>query len=150
MNTRRTLVLALGAALLAGCQSEAGAPPPEGPCTESLELRAYAKRAATASGVRIFGETRAQAGVTVRAVSVAGQDVPLSSFNYRGWQVDLSQDLLEALAVDGVATISVTAYTNQGCAELPENARPQVSVSRSDDSNGGASGGGAVGLGGGG
>lgn len=132
---------ALAPALLlcCGCQSEPSAPPPGGPCTESLDLRAYAEDTATSSGVRIFGEARAEAGTTVRAVLVAGQEAPLSVFNYRGFQVDLSQDVLEAVAENGVASISVIAHTSTGCAELPEADQPKVKVS-SDPAAGGAGG----------
>lgn len=139
MKASQLRALAPGLLLCCGCQSEPSAPPPEGPCAESLDLRAYAEDTATSSGVRVFGEIRAEAGTTVRVVLVAGQEVPLSAFNYRGFQVDLSQDVLEAVAENGVASISVIAYTSTGCAELPKAEQPKVKVS-SEPAAGGAGG----------
>lgn len=99
-----------------------------GPCTEDVGLVAYADRIKTASGVRVFGESAAPAGVTVRAIHVAGEPVPKTAFNYRGWQVDLSQEMLEAVAVDDVAVLSVVAYVNDGCQTLETEKQPRVQV----------------------
>jgi hypothetical protein len=66
----------------------------------------------------VFGTTNTPQGVTVRAVVVAGVDVPLTTFNFRGWSVDLSADLVTSLARSGIATIPVVAYASDGCVSL--------------------------------
>ena len=100
----------------------------DGACTEDVQLVAYADRTKTASGVRVFGESAAPVGVTVRAIHVAGEPVPKTAFNFRGWQVDLSQELLEAVAVDDLAVLSVVAYVNEGCQALEPEKQPRVQV----------------------
>ncbi|HKO92116.1 MAG TPA: hypothetical protein VJU61_13225 [Polyangiaceae bacterium] len=128
--------LALVALLLASCDDEEAAL--DAACTDHLQLTADANPAATSSGVRVFGAVSAPPGVTVRAVYVAGTKVPRTDFNYRGFQVDLPQALLEAIAENGVATLGVTAFTSLGCDELPEEERPRVEVATEADAGGAA------------
>jgi hypothetical protein len=121
--------LLIGAAVaLMSCEPSGDEGLPSGPCVEDVNLRAYVDQAPTSTGAWVFGETSAPAGVTVRAVHVAGKLVPLSDFNYRGFQFHVPQQLLEAAAVDGLATLSVVAYTSTGCDDLQEGERPQVRV----------------------
>jgi hypothetical protein len=138
MKPKITRPLLVGAALaLASCDRSDDDALSGGPCLDDVNLRAYVDAGPTATGARVFGETSAPPGVTVRAVHIAGKLVPPSDFNYRGFQFDVPQDLLEAAAVDGVAALSVVAYTSAGCEELAEDERPRVMIDRGDGGAGG-------------
>lgn len=134
MRMRDLIALSICPSIVACHGTDENPSLPSGPCTEDVALAAFADSTDTSSGVRVFGASSAPAGVTVRAVHVAGEPVPLSAFNYRGWQVDLSQSLLQALAVDGIASLSVIAFTNTGCEALSETSEPKVRVVQTDAS----------------
>lgn len=125
-----TLQAAAVCALSVGCSTD-----PEvtsGSCEPTTDLVADVTSETTSSGVRVYGEANVPDGVAVRAVFVSGQAATKSHFNFRGWQAEISADQLRALATDGVALLSVVAYTSAGCKEVPEAERPRVNVNVAD------------------
>lgn len=98
------------------------------PVSPDVALTASANPVLDGPTLKVFGTASTGPGVTVRAIFVAGVDVPLTNFNFRGWSVDLNADLVTSLAHGAIAQIPVVAYTSDGCATLPSPLVVRVAV----------------------
>ena len=96
-------------------------------CSADVGLSAWVSPA-TGSGVTVFGTTAAASDVTVRAVYVGTESVPLTTFNFRTWSVAVSTAELEALQHGGTARLPVVAFTSVGCQQLTGSLEPAVAL----------------------
>jgi hypothetical protein len=120
-------LLAIGFGL-GGCGKSSPVPPEAGvSCTADVGLDAWVAPVGS-SGVTVYGTTNAPSDVTVRAIFVATQSVPLTAFNFRSWSVAVPLPELEFLALGGLARIPVTAFTSEGCQQLGGAVEPKVPI----------------------
>ncbi len=126
--------------LVTGCQPEDSVleyTTDMGQCNVNVGLSATTQSHPESGPFHFYGTTTAPESITVRAIYVGSSPVTRSEFNYRSWTVALDLDELKALAVDGVASVPVVAFTSEGCQALSEEERPHVNIPSDDQDDAG-------------
>ena len=132
--------LGISAAVVIACDNDDLLPPlsKSNDCHADIALQAWAAADAEPDGsVEVSGSTRARDGITVRAIYVASTPVPQTDFNFRAWNVHVPSNRVAATVHGGKAYLRVTAFSSEGCSELPEPLVVNVEDAEGDGGSGG-------------
>ena len=109
--------------------------PTDTECNFDVGLAAMSNPSPESGPFRFYGTTNAPNDVTVRAIYIGSTKAKKDEFNYRAWTADVDMAQLKALAVDGVASVPVVAFTSAGCQSLAEDEMPRITLPVDDNTD---------------